>query len=129
MRTAWTLPASCGGCGDSVVAPVRGIAQEQDRADTREVQGCGKESAPDCGHMRIDLSATPHRVDDLLRFLRLTGYIAHEVDYAIVEIDVDTLPPSALGVAPMALALRLRVWNEVNDAEARLVEANLLCEP
>jgi hypothetical protein len=79
--------------------------------------------------MRIDLSAAPHRVDDLLRFLRMTGYVAHEVDYAVVKIDVDALPPSSFGVAPMALALRLRVWNDVNGAEARLVEASLPLEP
>ncbi len=79
--------------------------------------------------MRIDLSSAPHRVDDLLRFLRMTGYVAHEVDYAIVEVDVDALPESSLRVAPMALALRLHVWNQVNDAEARLVDVTLPLEP
>ena len=79
--------------------------------------------------MRIDLSAAPNRVDDLLRFLRMTGYVAHEVDYAIIEIDDDALPASSFGVAPMALALRQRVWNEVNGAEARIVEAGLPLEP
>jgi hypothetical protein len=79
--------------------------------------------------MRIDLSATPHRVDDLVRFLRMTGYIAHEVDYAIIEVDIDALPESAIGVAPVALALRLRVWNAVNNAGARLVESSLALEP
>lgn len=74
--------------------------------------------------MRIDLSGAPHRVDDLLAFLRMTGYVAQEVDYAIIEVDVDALPESNLGAAPMALALRVRVWNEVNNAEARLVETD-----
>lgn len=72
--------------------------------------------------MEIDLSAAPHRVDDLLRFLRMTGYVAQEVDYAFVEIDLDALPPSAIEAARVALALRLRVWNEVNEVDARLVE-------
>ena len=64
-----------------------------------------------------------------MRFLRVTGYVAHEVGYAIIEIDDDALPASSFGVAPMALALRLRVWNEVNGAEARLIEAALPLEP
>jgi hypothetical protein len=72
--------------------------------------------------MRIDLSAAPHRVDDLLRFLRMTGYVAHEVDCAIIEVDADALPDTSFGVARMELALRLRVWNEVNGVEARLIE-------
>ena len=59
-----------------------------------------------------------------MRFLRMTGYVAHEVGYAIIEIDVNALPESRLGVAPIAVALRLRVWNEVNGAEARLIRAN-----
>ena len=59
----------------------------------------------------------------------MTGYVAHEVDYAIIEIDDDALPASSFGVAPMALALRLRVWNEVNGAEARLIEAASPLEP
>ena len=79
--------------------------------------------------MRIDLSASPHRVDDLLRFLRMTGFVAQEVDYAIIEIDDDALPASSFGVAPIALALRLRVWNEVHRVEARLVQAALPLEP
>ena len=79
--------------------------------------------------MRIDLSATPHRVEDLLHFLRMTGYVADEVDYAIIEIDVDALPPSPFRVPAMGLALRLRVWNDVNGTEARLVEAHLPWEP
>ena len=80
--------------------------------------------------MRIDLSAAPHQVHDLLRFLRMTGYVAHEVDYAIIEIDDDALPAaSSFGVPPMTLAIRLRVWNEVNGAEARLIEAALPLEP
>jgi hypothetical protein len=79
--------------------------------------------------MRIDLSAAPHQVDDLLRFLRMTGYFADEVDYGIIKVNIDALPSSSIGVPAMALALRLRVWNEVNGAEARLVEANLPYEP
>ena len=72
--------------------------------------------------VRIDLSAAPHRVDDLLRFLRMTGYVAREVDCAIIEMDADAPPDRSFGVAQMELALRLRVWNEVNGVEARLVE-------
>jgi hypothetical protein len=36
--------------------------------------------------MRIDLSAAPHRVTDLLRFLRNLGYVAEEVEYAVVQV-------------------------------------------
>ena len=55
-----------------------------------------------------------------MRFLRMTGYVAHEVDCAIIEIDA--LPDRSLGVAQMELALRLQVWSEVHGAEARLIE-------
>jgi hypothetical protein len=79
--------------------------------------------------MQIDLSAAPYRTGDLLRFLRVTGYAAEEVDYGLIEIDVAALPPSALRIAPMTLALRLRVWSDVNGAEARLVASNLPLEP
>lgn len=79
--------------------------------------------------MRINLSAAPHRVDDLLRFLRMTGYVAHEADVAIIEIDDNALPASSFGVAPITLALRMRVWNQVNRAEARLIETALPLEP
>jgi hypothetical protein len=79
--------------------------------------------------MKIDLSAAPHRVIDLLRFLRQMGYDAHEVSYGLVEVDDGTVPDSAFGVAAVALALRVRVWNVVNGAEARIVDANGLLEP
>ena len=79
--------------------------------------------------MEIDLSAAPHRVNDLLRYLRQMGYDAHEAGYAIVEVDEATLPESQLGVAAVTLALRLGVWNAVNDAEARLVEISAPLEP
>ena len=74
--------------------------------------------------MRIDLSTSPHRVDDLLHFLRMSGFVAQEVDYAIIEIDDDALPPRSFEVAPITIALRLSVWNEVNGTEARLIEAS-----
>ena len=47
----------------------------------------------------------------------MTGYVADEVGYAIIEIDVDALPPSRLRVPAMGRALRLRVWNEVNRGD------------
>ena len=70
--------------------------------------------------MKIDLSAAPHRVDDLLRFLRSMGYAADEVDYAVVEVQERTTRADSHVVA-LALALQLGVWNAVNDAEARIV--------
>ncbi len=36
--------------------------------------------------MQIDVSAAPHRVTDLLRFLRNLGYVAEEVEYAVVQV-------------------------------------------
>jgi hypothetical protein len=74
--------------------------------------------------MEIDLSAAPHRVNDLLRYLRQMGYDAYEAGYAIVEVDEAMLPETHFGVAAVALALRLGVWNAVNDAEARLIESS-----
>ena len=79
--------------------------------------------------MRIDLSPTPHRSTDLLRFLRHMGYVATEVGHGAVEVDDHLLPKSAFGVAAMSLALRLQVWNALNSAEARLVLATGPLEP
>ena len=79
--------------------------------------------------MRINLSAAPHRVDDLLRFLRRMGYLADEISYGVVRVDEHALPQSAFGVPAVALALRLQVWNTVNGAEARMAEAAGALEP
>jgi hypothetical protein len=79
--------------------------------------------------MEIDLSAAPHRVTDLLRFLRKMGYVAEEVRYGIVRVEEDALPESVIGVPAVALAVRLRVWNAVNAAEARLIGASGPLEP
>ena len=79
--------------------------------------------------MRIDLTAAPHRVNDLLRYLSQMGYDAHEVEYGVVEVDPTTLPESHFGVGIITLSLRVRVWNAVNDAEARLVKGGGSLEP
>lgn len=79
--------------------------------------------------MKIELLAAPHRIDDLLRFLRTTGYVVREVDYGVVEVEEGKRHASATGVAAVALAFRLRVWNAVNDADARIVEAAGSLEP
>jgi len=78
--------------------------------------------------MRITLPAASH-ASDLLRFLRQMGYVADEVAYGIVRVDEDTLPETALGVAPMSLAIRLGVWNAVNGDQAQLVSATGPLEP
>ncbi len=72
-----------------------------------------------CG-MKIDLSAAPHRVPDLFRFLRTMGYGAREVDYAQIEVDAADNDAGAL----FTLALRLDVWNAVNETQARLVDVD-----
>jgi hypothetical protein len=74
--------------------------------------------------MNIDLSAAPHRVNDLLRFLRQMGYSAEETAYGLVEVDESALPSSTLGSAAVTLGLRLCVWNAVNEAEARVTEVS-----
>ena len=79
--------------------------------------------------MRIELSATPHRVEDLLRFLRRMGYLADETSYGVVRVDEHALPQSAFGVPAVALALRLQVWNTVNGAQARLTQLTGALEP
>lgn len=76
--------------------------------------------------MRIDLSAAPYRVDDLLRFLRQRGYVAREVEYGVIEVDDGAFPEDHFGVAVVMLSLRVRVWNSVNETDARIVE---LTEP
>ena len=64
--------------------------------------------------MRI--SATPpHRTPDLLRFLRRMGHSADEVDYAVVEVDLETLEDA------LTLSRRLLVWGAVNAATARVL--------
>ena len=45
------------------------------------------------------------------------GYAAHEVEYAVVEVDVDTLEGT------LTLSRRVSVWNAVNGGYARVVEA------
>lgn len=76
----------------------------------------------------LRVSAAPKRVDDLLRFLRQVGYVADEIDYGVVQ--VEQVPDRAPeGVFALALALQLRVWNVVNDAEARIIEVSGPLEP
>jgi hypothetical protein len=72
--------------------------------------------------MKIELSHAPHRVDDLLRFLRQMGYAADEASYGVIEISGEPQRKDALGVAAVTLALRLRVWNAVNGSDARIVQ-------
>ncbi len=83
--------------------------------------------------MRIDLSAAPPRVDDLLRFLRQSGYVAREVEHAVIEVDdaaipkdhfgvAAAIPEDHFGVAAALLSLRVRVWSSVNDTHARVVQ-------
>ncbi|MBD0289632.1 MAG: hypothetical protein ICV74_00140 [Thermoleophilia bacterium] len=79
--------------------------------------------------MKIELLAAPHRIDDLLRFLRTTGYVVREVDYGVVEVEEGKRHTSATGVSAVALAFRLRVWNAVNDADAQIVDVNGSLEP
>jgi hypothetical protein len=76
----------------------------------------------------LRVSAAPKRVDDLLRFLRQVGYVADEIDYGVVR--VEQVPDRAPeGVFALALSLQLRVWNVVNDAEARIIEVSGPLEP
>ena len=72
--------------------------------------------------MRIDVSAAPDRVTDLLRFLRQMGYQAEEVAYATIEVaEEDDEDELAAGSWAVTLALRIDVWNAVNGANARVV--------
>jgi hypothetical protein len=79
--------------------------------------------------MKIELSHAPHRVDDLLRFLRHMGYAADEAAYGVIEISKAPQRKDAIGVAAVTLALRLRVWNAVNGGDARILEATGDLEP
>ena len=79
--------------------------------------------------MKIELSHAPHRMDDLLRFLRHMGYAADEASYGVAEISEEPKRPDAIGVAAVTLAIRLRVWNAVNGSEARIVELTGDLEP
>lgn len=76
----------------------------------------------------MKVSAAPTRVDDLLRFLRHIGYTADEIDYGVVRVE-QAQEPAAIDVFALALGLQLRVWNLVNDAEARIIEVSGPLEP
>lgn len=76
----------------------------------------------------MKVSAAPTRVDDLLRFLRDIGYTADEIDYGVVRVD-QVREAAAIDVFALALALQLRVWNVVHDAEARIIEVSGPLEP
>lgn len=73
--------------------------------------------------MRIDVSAAPGQVPDLLRFLRQMGYEAEEVAYATVEVaEEDDEKERVAGSSAVTLAIRVGVWNAVNDGKARVVK-------
>jgi hypothetical protein len=76
----------------------------------------------------MKISAAPQRVDDLLRFLRQIGYVADEVDHGVVEVEPAPERASA-DVFALALSLQLRVWNVVNESEARIIEVSGPLEP
>lgn len=73
----------------------------------------------------MKISAAPHRVDDLLRFLRSLGYEAEEVDYALVSVARGTVD----GVLPLRLAREVTIWNAVNSGDAEIVELSGALEP
>ncbi len=68
----------------------------------------------------MKITAAPHSIDDLLRFLRSLGYEAEEVEYAVVAVERATVG----GVDPLRLAREVTVWNAVNQADARIVEVS-----
>jgi len=77
----------------------------------------------------MKVSAAPHRVEDLLRFLRRLGHEADSVEDGVVEVG-----PAGGAVAPgsvfaLAVSLQLRVWNLVNETDARVVEVTEPLEP
>lgn len=78
----------------------------------------------------LKVSAAPKRVDDLLRFLRQIGYVADEIDHGVVHVEqASDRAPAGTFVLALALSLQLRVWNVVNDAEARIIEVSGSLEP
>ena len=77
----------------------------------------------------MKVSAAPHRVDDLLRFLRRLGHEADAVGDGVVEVGPAGGSVEPGGVFPLAVALQLRVWNFVNETDARVVEVTEPLEP
>jgi hypothetical protein len=77
----------------------------------------------------MKISAAPQRVDDLLRFLRQIGYVADEVDHGVVEVAPAPERAASTDVFALALSLQLRVWNVVNESEARIIEVSGPLEP
>lgn len=77
----------------------------------------------------MKISAAPQRVDDLLRFLRQIGYVADEVDHGVVEVAPAPERAASADVFALALSLQLRVWNVVNESEARIIEVSGPLEP
>jgi hypothetical protein len=79
--------------------------------------------------MKIDLSAEPHRGDDLMRFLREMGHVADEVACAVIEVKPGPSLHESMGVHAFALSLHVNVWNIVNEANARIVSVSGSLEP
>jgi hypothetical protein len=69
----------------------------------------------------MKISSEPEQIGELLRFLRQMGYAVGEVAPGVVEVERRAEPDSP-GVSAIALALQLRVWNEVNGGDARIVD-------
>ena len=77
----------------------------------------------------MKVSAAPHRVDDLLRFLRRLGHEAEAAEDGVVEVGPSGGVVDPGSVFPLAVSLQLRVWNLVNETDARVVEVTEPLEP
>jgi hypothetical protein len=89
------------------------------------VRVSSEDSLPIARLRQVKISATPHRVDDLLLFLRRMGYVAAEVEPGVISVERG----SVTGVLDLKLALHLRIWNSVNETDARIVEADEPLQP
>jgi hypothetical protein len=89
------------------------------------VRVSSENSLPIARLRQVKISAAPHRVDDLLRFLRRMGYVAEEVEPGVVSVERG----SVIGVLDLKLTLHLRIWSSVNATDARIIDVSEPLEP
>jgi hypothetical protein len=89
------------------------------------VRVSSENSLPIARLRQVKISVAPHRVDDLLRFLRRMGYVAEELEPGVVSVERGRVT----GVLDLKLALHLRIWSSVNETDARIIDVSEPLEP
>jgi hypothetical protein len=126
---AFRVPGLSSGRGRSLVRPMS--ARPGEAVSGRGCQNvlCVRGMASPVRIAAMKVSAAPHRVDDLLRYLRRLGHEAEGVERGVVRVAPSDHEDAPAAVFALALALQLRVWNAVNEGEAQIVELSGSLEP